>query len=392
MSSYTAACSNDIKVICLASVFNVYLNKSVPFFSIVVRYFSWKLICSSVLLPNDCSILSLGRRYVPPETPALGAGLTKQSAGSYKDRLLGSIPGAYEQAFGLDSTMHEDYASDVEETSLEEGVAAVGVSKEDKARMTAPWNLTLIVKTFKLQADLESVLRGGPWFVGSQCLAIRQWELDFIASSATFSSMLVWVRLPELPIEYYEPIMLRKIGQSIRPMLRIDAHTISSSKGRFTKLCIQRSNNDHGVVRDRIHGSMDEHLPTNEAKSTVGRPTNGRRSMDDNPESMVELHHGPPMPLTAGETHLSSLKGALVLAPLGTITQFLRGEEPVARDQTKEDSARNSHRVCNYGESIHGKASTILYEEHCMHTGHQNQPSSVGHSQALDQPLSRDPR
>ena len=77
-------------------------------------------------------------RYVPPETPVLGAGLTKQSAGSYKDRLLGSIPGAYEQAFGLDSAMHEDYASNVEETSLEEGVAAIGVSKEDKARMRAP--------------------------------------------------------------------------------------------------------------------------------------------------------------------------------------------------------------------------------------------------------------
>ena len=26
-----------------------------------------------------------------------------------------------------------------------------------------------------------------------------------------------------------------------------------------------------------------------------------------------------------------------------------------------------------------------------MHTGHQDQPSSVGHSQALDQPFSRDP-
>ena len=201
-------------------------------------------------------------RYVPPETPTLGAGLTKQSARSYKDRLLGSIPGAYEQAFGLDSTMHEDYESDAEETSLEEGVAAIGVSKEDKARMRTPLNLTLIVKTFgrnigflylsikirslwnpmgkmdcidvrhdyflirfELQANLETVLRGGPWFVGSQFLAIRQWEPDFIASSATFSSAAVWVRLPELPIEYYKPIMLRKIGQSIGPVLRIDAYS-----------------------------------------------------------------------------------------------------------------------------------------------------------------------
>ena len=136
---------------------------------------------------------------------------------------------------------------------------------------------------------------------------------------------------------------------------------------------------------------MDEHLPTNEAKLTVGRPTNGRQSMDDNPEPMVELHHGPPMPPTAGETHLNSLKGTLVSAPLKTITQFLRGEARGARDQIEEDFARNSHRVCNDGEPIHGEASIVLYEEHCMHTGHQDQPSSFRHSQALNQPLSRDP-
>ena len=72
--------------------------------------------------------------------------MTKHSDGSCKDKLLGSIPGVYEQAFGLDSTMHEDYASNAEETSLEEGAAAVRVSKEDKAKMRALWNLTLIVK------------------------------------------------------------------------------------------------------------------------------------------------------------------------------------------------------------------------------------------------------
>lgn len=89
-------------------------------------------------------------------------------------------------------------------------MVTVEVSKEENVRMRAPWNLTLIVKTFgktveflylltkiqtlwnpmgkidcidvghdyflirfKLQADLESILKGGRWFVGSQFLAIR---------------------------------------------------------------------------------------------------------------------------------------------------------------------------------------------------------------------------
>lgn len=61
--------------------------------------------------------------------------------------------------------------------------------------------------------------------------------------------------------------------------------------------------------------------------------------MDDNPEPMVELHHGLPMSPTSGGTHLNSLKGALVTAPLKTITQFLKREAPRARDQIEKDSA-----------------------------------------------------
>lgn len=51
--------------------------------------------------------------------------------------------------------------------------------------------------------------------------------------------MAVWIRLLELPIEYYDPIVLRKIGEAIDLVLRIDAHTTNGARGRFTRLCVQ---------------------------------------------------------------------------------------------------------------------------------------------------------
>ena len=51
--------------------------------------------------------------------------------------------------------------------------------------------------------------------------------------------MAVWIRLPELPIEYYDPIVLRKIGEAIGPALRIDAHTANGARGRFARICVQ---------------------------------------------------------------------------------------------------------------------------------------------------------
>ena len=65
---------------------------------------------------------------------------------------------------------------------------------------------------FELVEDVDSILKGGPWFIGQQLLAIRQWELEFKASTTTLSSVAVWIRLPELPMEFYEPSALKKIG------------------------------------------------------------------------------------------------------------------------------------------------------------------------------------
>ena len=79
-------------------------------------------------------------------------------------------------------------------------------------------------------------------------LAIRQWEPEFKASIAMLSSVAVWVRLLELPIEFYEPSALLKIGRAIDPVLRIDSHTANGERGRFARLCVQ-VNLDKPLVR-----------------------------------------------------------------------------------------------------------------------------------------------
>lgn len=122
---------------------------------------------------------------------------------SYKDKLVGDIPGVYEQAFGVVANMEEEVQSDVEEDYLCEGMVAILLSKKEKTRIREPWGQAIIVKTFgrnvgflflstklramwmpvgrmdcidigndfflikfELQSDLEVVLKGGPWFVG----------------------------------------------------------------------------------------------------------------------------------------------------------------------------------------------------------------------------------
>nr|POE91943.1 hypothetical protein CFP56_54296 [Quercus suber] len=204
------------------------------------------------------------------------AGSTENAFRSYKDKLVGDIPGAYEQAFGFDAFMEDEADSDCEETSLCEGMVAVSLSKEEKVRIRGPWGNAIIVKAFgrkvgflflstklrsmwrpsgrmdvidlgnefflvkfELQSDLDVVLKGGPWFVGQQFLAIRKWEPEFKAEEASLSSVAAWIRLPGLLIEFYEPTILKKVGSAIGPVLRIDSYTANGARGRFARLCVQ---------------------------------------------------------------------------------------------------------------------------------------------------------
>ena len=195
---------------------------------------------------------------------------------SYKDSLVGDILRAYEQAFKFSKNWEEDYESETEMEPLIEGMAEVKLSKETKARIKAPWSKALIVKvygrsvgfhylTFKLNAlwkpmakmdcvtlgkgfflirfscsdDFDRVLRGSPWFIGEHFLAIKPWEPYFKASKAKLTLVAVWVRLPELPIEFYDASVLKEIGSVIGPVLRVNSYTASETRGGYARLCVQ---------------------------------------------------------------------------------------------------------------------------------------------------------
>ena len=75
--------------------------------------------------------------------------------------------------------------------------------------------------------------------MGEHFLSIRPWEPNFKPSTTNVSSIAIWVRLYELPIEYYNVEALRQIGKAIGNVLRVDTHTATKTMGRFARLCVQ---------------------------------------------------------------------------------------------------------------------------------------------------------
>nr|POE55708.1 uncharacterized protein CFP56_27744 [Quercus suber] len=172
--------------------------------------------------------------------------------------------------------MEDEADLDDEVENLREGLVAVKFSGDFKKRTRTPWSKALIVKVygrsvglnflhnrllslwklagrldcvdlehgfyltrFSLKDDYEAILKKGPWFIGENFLSIRPWEPDFRPASANVTSIAVWIRLKELPIEYYNPEVLIHIGKSIGNVLRVDSHTAMETRGRYARICVQ---------------------------------------------------------------------------------------------------------------------------------------------------------
>ena len=58
---------------------------------------------------------------------------------TFKDRLVGEVPGAYTWAFSFEDFMVDDIESDDEVEALQEGLVAVKFSKDLKHEIRTPW-------------------------------------------------------------------------------------------------------------------------------------------------------------------------------------------------------------------------------------------------------------
>lgn len=51
--------------------------------------------------------------------------------------------------------------------------------------------------------------------------------------------MIVWVRLPRLPVKYYDCEFLMRISSKVGNFTKIDEATNLVSRGRFVRLCVE---------------------------------------------------------------------------------------------------------------------------------------------------------
>lgn len=88
--------------------------------------------------------------------------------------------------------------------------------------------------------NMLSILQNGPWIILGHFLSCQRWEPNFVPSEAKQFFTTIWLRLPNLPTKFYDSFILqKKNGNSIGRLLKIDACTSATLRGRYARLCVE---------------------------------------------------------------------------------------------------------------------------------------------------------
>lgn len=77
------------------------------------------------------------------------------------------------------------------------------------------------------------------WFIFNHFLSVRKWDPKFIASNAQLTYSAIWIKLPELPTEFYDLEILQRVGSKIDTLLKADTCTSAMTRGRYARIFIE---------------------------------------------------------------------------------------------------------------------------------------------------------
>lgn len=92
---------------------------------------------------------------------------------------------------------------------------------------------------FHSNDDFEFARDQGPWTILDHYLVVKEWTPNFDPTTDKTEKLIVWVRIPCLPIEYFDFAFLTKVGEKIGRPIRAYHNTGTAARGRFARICVE---------------------------------------------------------------------------------------------------------------------------------------------------------
>ncbi|CAN1191317.1 hypothetical protein LINPERHAP2_LOCUS40986 [Linum perenne] len=90
-------------------------------------------------------------------------------------------------------------------------------------------------------ADPEDYRRAafeGPWKIYDFYFSVTRWTPSF-NEDEPLKTILTWVRLPKLPIHFFNHLAVSRIGNYIGKTVKIDLATSEGARARYARVCVE---------------------------------------------------------------------------------------------------------------------------------------------------------
>lgn len=92
---------------------------------------------------------------------------------------------------------------------------------------------------FEKEEEYLAVLTGGPWRVFGSYLLTKAWSPDFDPLRDDIVTTPVWVRLSNLPVNFYHRSILMGIAKGLGEPIKVDLTTLNFERARFARICVE---------------------------------------------------------------------------------------------------------------------------------------------------------
>ncbi|XP_074287844.1 uncharacterized protein LOC141612999 [Silene latifolia] len=209
---------------------------------------------SNPIAPNENNITTMTHKQEP----------SRKQNFSYKETVQGF---GSEMNFMSDISLDEiDLDSDEDDEDIldeDDAICYLSLMRKLQAKWSIKGKLTLTdltcpyyIARFTSREDYEHVVTQGPWMIDDHYLTIRKWVPNFIPSEDSIKFLTAWVRIPNLPVEYFNEAFLRKVGSKVGKVIRVDRNTASAERGQFTRMSVEVDISKPLLSKFRLNGKI----------------------------------------------------------------------------------------------------------------------------------------
>lgn len=92
---------------------------------------------------------------------------------------------------------------------------------------------------FYRKEHYDTAIQGGPWLIQGHYIAVKKWKPMFSPAKEEISHILAWVRLPQIPLEYFHERAILTVGNVLGKAVRVDMTTLKTQRGKYARVCVE---------------------------------------------------------------------------------------------------------------------------------------------------------